>query len=170
MRDYLTGSPGSAVIGAPRPEGEPLDLFFSHVAGDFGTGCWLWIAGTDGKGYGTFWDEGPVKVHRWAWEHVAGLELLPDMQVDHVCLNTMCVRPGHLQQVTGQVNGRLIKARRVAPVPDGMEAAPPLLHQTMQEVIIGGQYGMPVALHQSAAERRAEVIESINLENGWTPY
>ncbi|MGP5397393.1 hypothetical protein [Arthrobacter rhombi] len=66
------------------------------------------------------------------------------------------------------MNGRLHGARRRAPVPPGYVAAPPLQHQTIQEIVLGGVYGLPLALSASAAEREAEVIEFIDLENGWT--
>lgn len=74
-------------------------------------GCWIWTAGTDRQGYGTFrLTDGPmVKAHRWAWmsefgEPPAGTEL------DHLCRVRSCVRPSHLEPVVHAENMR--RARR----------------------------------------------------------
>lgn len=75
------------------------------------TGCVEWIgARTRGQGhtawYGRFHYEGKkVLAHRWAAEHIHGLIITPDVQVDHVCRNTLCVQ--HLQAVPPSVNREL---------------------------------------------------------------
>jgi len=70
-------------------------------------GCWQWIAGKDGNGYGKVrW--GPEhrirKAHAVVWE-IAHDEPVPDdIEPDHLCRNRACVRPDHLEFVTHQVN------------------------------------------------------------------
>ncbi len=43
--------------------------------------------------------------HRWAYEQARGA--IPDgMHLDHLCRNTLCVNPDHLQAVTARENLR----------------------------------------------------------------
>lgn len=41
--------------------------------------------------------------HRESFKFFKG-ELLPDMQIDHICENTICVNPAHLEQITRDEN------------------------------------------------------------------
>ena len=41
--------------------------------------------------------------HRISYQFFVG-ELLPDMQIDHICENTICVNPAHLEQITRDEN------------------------------------------------------------------
>lgn len=70
------------------------------------TGCWEWIAGLTGHGYGQLWWG---KRNRSA--HIVTYELLvgrvpAGRQLDHLCRMTACVRPDHLEPVTGRTNVR----------------------------------------------------------------
>lgn len=68
-------------------------------------GCWEWTAATHGTGpYGAFWDGTKlVQAHRWAYEFFMGK--IPDgLTIDHLCRNTVCVNPGHLEPVTHREN------------------------------------------------------------------
>jgi len=66
--------------------------------------CWEWTASKTPYGYGHFnhskkW----VGAHRLSWQLTNGP--IPDgMQVDHMCHNRGCVRPGHLRLVTPKQN------------------------------------------------------------------
>lgn len=79
------------------------------------SGCWLWQRGAHNrKGYGRI-RVGGVKfmVHRFAYEAMVGP--VPDgMQLDHLCRNTRCVNPGHLEPVTPGENVRRERKVRVA--------------------------------------------------------
>lgn len=69
-------------------------------------GCWEWTAGKDLDGYGSFWFRGKnVGAHRWSYEHHKGT-VPPGMEVDHLCHNPSCVRPDHLEAVSGAENKR----------------------------------------------------------------
>lgn len=71
------------------------DRFWAKV--DKSGDCWLWTAGTNGRGYGTFWaSPSYVRAHRYSYELANGIVLTPDIYVDHKCHNTLCVRPDHL--------------------------------------------------------------------------
>jgi len=81
--------------------------------------CWEWKARPRYHSYAAFRAGGkPVGVHRFAFEEEYGP--IPDgFQVDHLCSNTMCVRPSHLEAVTRSENVRRghasIKAGTVLP-------------------------------------------------------
>ncbi|MGW2075059.1 HNH endonuclease signature motif containing protein [Streptomyces sp. NPDC001953] len=67
--------------------------------------CWLWTAAT-ADGYGRFGRDG-----KSTQAHVVSHELyvgpVPDgYEVDHLCRVTLCVRPTHLEAVTGAENLR----------------------------------------------------------------
>lgn len=70
------------------------------------TGCWIWMANVDGKGYGHFYDTRvgrQVLAHRWAFEHFRGP--IPDgREIDHLCRVRCCVNPFHLEPVTSREN------------------------------------------------------------------
>lgn len=81
--------------------------------------CWLWIGGIGGGGYGRFKLARPrrqIGAHLWAWEALNGT-VPAGLQLDHLCRTRHCVRPSHLEAVTGRVNtlrGDTIVARNAA--------------------------------------------------------
>lgn len=69
-----------------------------------GGGCWDWSAAKNNNGYGVMHVKvGPRFAHRAAYEHWRG-PLIQGLVIDHVCKNTGCVNPAHLQQVTQRKN------------------------------------------------------------------
>lgn len=95
--------------------------FFLKVRpADDDSGCLLWIGGCRGKtpaapeGYGTFYADGrDWPVHRWLLDRVYG-PIPAEMHIDHLCRNTRCVRPTHLEIVTHAENIRRgVAAQRV---------------------------------------------------------
>jgi hypothetical protein len=71
-----------------------------------GDGCWAWIAGRQGDGYGAFKMDGRSRL-----AHVVLFELLvgavpAGKELDHLCRNRACVRPGHLEPVPHKTNVR----------------------------------------------------------------
>lgn len=76
------------------------ERFWEKVDKRPGDGCWVWT-GSQHRGwrlpYGKFWMNGRmVPAHVWAWEQVHG-PVPAGRQLDHVCDNPPCVRPGHLR-------------------------------------------------------------------------
>ena len=66
--------------------------------------CWLWLGEPGSRGYGFFWYEGKKRlVHRWSWE-LFKTAIADGLVIDHLCRNTMCIRPDHLEPVTDRVN------------------------------------------------------------------
>lgn len=67
-------------------------------------GCHVWVGATSG-GYGLFAIErhSDIYAHRYAYEAVHG-KIGDDLQLDHLCRNTKCVNPDHLEPVTPMEN------------------------------------------------------------------
>ena len=79
------------------------ERFWSKVA-ESPSGCWLWTAGQNGVGYGSYYLDGrQALAHRLAYEEMCGA--IPDgLPLDHICRNRACVNPEHLEPVTQRVN------------------------------------------------------------------
>lgn len=74
------------------------------------TDCWVWNLKPDSKGYGQkrigSIKDGTrrmVRAHRWVYEQIIGA-IPGDLDLDHLCLNKLCVNPSHLEPVTVQIN------------------------------------------------------------------
>lgn len=68
--------------------------------------CWIWERGTNSVGYGQLrWKGRLWLVHRLVWQlTVKGLKTSDKM--DHLCRNTLCFNPDHLEVVDDQTNIR----------------------------------------------------------------
>ena len=68
-------------------------------------GCWVWQDAKDPKGYGICKFQGrKERTHR-----VARILMGDDVvgkHVDHLCRNTSCCNPNHLETVTPSINSR----------------------------------------------------------------
>jgi hypothetical protein len=66
------------------------------------------VAADNGTGYGIFWDgKRYILAHRYSYELSGGcIEHKNGKRqvIDHLCRNSFCVRPDHLQSVTDRVN------------------------------------------------------------------
>lgn len=96
------------------------------------TGCWEWLGATsrgEGKfrrlsGYGYIRDEHNgtkpgklILVHRAAYKIFKG-PIPEGHEIDHECVNRLCVNPEHLAAVTHARNVQLMAERRaMAPLP-----------------------------------------------------
>ena len=84
----------------PRPP--IIERFLSKVA-IAKNGCWEWQASCDRLGYGRFRGGENVLAHRVSYELFVG-QLKDGLDIDHLCRNTGCVNPAHLEQVTTREN------------------------------------------------------------------
>jgi hypothetical protein len=71
--------------------------------------CWPWLGVLHGGGYGRFFlgpvGQREVYAHRFSYE--LAVDAIPEgMQIDHLCRNTRCVNPAHMEVVTQQENLR----------------------------------------------------------------
>lgn len=94
--------------GKTRPGTPNVDRFEARLAAG-PNGCWLWTGNRGGGGgaYGIMSIVGRQNVyaHRWSYEfHRAPIPV--GLEIDHLCRNTLCVNPWHLEPVTRQVNAK----------------------------------------------------------------
>lgn len=69
-------------------------------------GCWNWQAVRDRKGYAQISVRGRTSIgHRVAFEQFRD-PLTEGLELDHLCRNTSCVNPWHLEEVTTAENHR----------------------------------------------------------------
>lgn len=120
---------------APRPiTADMVDLsaFNLHFVSSADADCWSWAGRRDPHGYGKFQltgvYRGPVFAHRVAFVLANG-EIPAGLVVDHLCRNTSCVNPSHLEAVPTAVNilrgqGAPARHARVTHCPQGHEYAP----------------------------------------------
>lgn len=77
------------------------DRFWAKVRPD-SDGCWIWTAAT-GHGYGKYWNNGGTHIaHRWLYQLLNGS--LGSLTLDHLCKQTLCVNPAHLEPVDMATN------------------------------------------------------------------
>lgn len=77
-------------------------------------GCRLWAGGMQENGYPTIAENwtGSQLTHRVAFMVSTGEKILGDTQVHHVCANSSCVEPSHLQAVRPHENVAEMLERR----------------------------------------------------------
>lgn len=84
------------------------------IAIDDLTGCWRWTGSVFRKPYGNYGQlrvtiapkkSKVVRAHRYVYEMYNG-SIPKDLEVDHVCRNTLCINPKHLEAVTHTENMR----------------------------------------------------------------
>lgn len=94
------GDPGEA---APRPRTPaPIDITTRYEVRP--TGCWEWTGHKDEKGYGTLTRQGKRwSAHRFMYTLHRG-SIPEGLEIDHLCRNTSCVNPDHLEPVTRREN------------------------------------------------------------------
>ena len=95
-------------MGLRGPKARPPAERFFEKTRVMPSGCIEWTAGTNGVGYGLFHPHtttgGPKEyAHRWAYEFRHG-PIPAGLHLDHLCRNTLCVNPDHLEAVEPAVN------------------------------------------------------------------
>lgn len=94
---------GYALCRAPMEE-----RFWARV--DKTPDCWNWTASKTASGYGQIWDGQRVAfTHRYAYELLVG-PIPEGLTIDHLCRNTSCCNPAHLEAVTQAENNRRASA------------------------------------------------------------
>lgn len=68
-------------------------------------GCWYWL-GTVHNGRGRVFHEGRWRPAHRAWYELAVGPIPAGLELDHLCRNRICVRPDHMEPVTGEENRR----------------------------------------------------------------
>lgn len=91
-------------MSGPKPK-PPARRFMAKV--ETTPECWQWLGAKQAGGYGRFMVTSSPRVlilaHRFAYEMAVG-PIPDDMTLDHLCRNTSCVKPSHLEVVTREEN------------------------------------------------------------------
>ena len=86
----------------PLPRPSLRETFEANTAKS--DGCWKWTGPVNGDGYGSIvYCTKRYKAHRLSWQLNKGGDV-PAI-IDHMCRETLCVRPNHLQAATRKTNG-----------------------------------------------------------------
>lgn len=90
-----------------------IERFIAKIEDEVGpleTNCWIWHgAKSRGQGntqwYGSFhFRNRVVRAHKFAFLALGKKELRDGEELDHLCQNSLCVRPCHLESVTKHQN------------------------------------------------------------------
>lgn len=95
-------------MGLRGPKARSAAERFAEKLAPGANGCIEWQAGTNHVGYGVFHpytttSNRKVYAHRWSYEQRHG-PIPEGMHLDHLCRNTLCVNPDHLEAVPPAVN------------------------------------------------------------------
>lgn len=89
---------------------------FTIVDAGHDTTCWIWNGRKHNRGgYGLVWKAGRSRMAHRVMYQQAGLTVPDGLQLDHLCKNKACVRPDHLEPVTGAVNVRRGRRAKLTP-------------------------------------------------------
>lgn len=102
--DKLCRSRAQGIRRGYIPRKSTEDRFWGYVDKSGTDGCWQWTGVKMPAGYGVFGAyRRNVMAHRFSYEEVVG-PIPPGLHLDHLCRNTSCVNPDHLEPVTPAVN------------------------------------------------------------------
>ncbi|HEY9411764.1 MAG TPA: HNH endonuclease signature motif containing protein [Jiangellaceae bacterium] len=95
-----------------RPYRDVEASFWRKVNWRRADGCWEWTGSRDRKGYGYIGVSGKSRrAHRVAYELYVS-RIPNDLTIDHLCRNTWCVNPLHMEPVSNAENNRRGAAAR----------------------------------------------------------
>ena len=100
---------GKFARGKPKKRKPAINRFMEKVSIQ-DNGCWEWVGAKIPRGYGRFgWFDEVKQKHitgyaqRWSYEYYID-EIPKGLVIDHLCKNTSCVNPHHLEIVTQKEN------------------------------------------------------------------
>lgn len=115
----------------------PIEDYYIVLA----SGCWQWIGGSSPNGkYGRYKYKGRMyPAHTFMYEKYKG-KIPEGMEPDHLCKNTICVNPGHIEAVTHAENAR----RRGSTILDPIKVneIKQMINQNITEEKIAQKYGV----------------------------
>ena len=85
-----------------------LPRFWKKVETEPNSGCWIWVGGRTGVGYGALGfgggrPEGLIGAHVFAYLAFRG-PISHGLEIDHLCRMRWCVNPQHMELVTRRIN------------------------------------------------------------------
>lgn len=154
-RCYQRAARAGALPEWTKPIRSTMERVFSKVKKT--DTCWLWLGGTNGRGYGVMGVERPRRtayVHRVSYEHFHGP--IPDgAEVAHSCDVRNCVNPDHLSLMTHRENeddksakGRVPKGEgqwRAVLAEDGVRDIRRRVASGERRKVLAAEYGVSLA-------------------------
>jgi hypothetical protein len=106
QRGQIAGQPLKYLLGHNSRVLPPLSQRFEQRVDKASDGCWNWTGSrTSDRVYPRFCvaKTSYVLAHRWAYEQYVG-PIPAGLTIDHLCRNTLCVNPDHLEPVSNVEN------------------------------------------------------------------
>jgi HNH endonuclease len=108
---------------------------------DHNSGCWLWMGGLNGNGYGRFRVNGVLEyAHRRSWKIHKG-SIPHGMNVLHRCDNPPCINPDHLFLGTQSDNVRDTETKGRGNHPRGSQVHTAILTEKQVREILASKLG-----------------------------
>lgn len=116
-QNYFQGEPMRYARGHGNAKPRISSANYNIIDTGHQTPCWLWTRYLVGDGYACLYERGtgkPLLAHRLYYEHHRGA--IPEgLELDHLCRQTACVNPEHLEPVTTAVNQQRGNAAKLNP-------------------------------------------------------
>lgn len=104
---------GVNVFWRCRYSGRTVSYYATNWEYDRATGCWNWLGSFNPGGYGQLRVDGHnYLAHRFVYWWARPAVDFSHLTLDHLCCNTACVNPYHLEPVTASENTRRMNQRR----------------------------------------------------------
>jgi len=138
--------------------------FWAKVDKTSPDGCWLWKAGRNKQGYGTFWNAGHnLRANRVAWILTNGDP--GKLNVLHTCDNPPCVNPFHLFLGTQSENALdSVKKGRFVDNTGEKCGAHKLTLKQVREILTSNLSSRKIAVHYSVSQ---SCISFIKIGKNW---
>ena len=86
-----------------------IHRFFNKIQIEPTNNCWIWFGSIGGDlrktSYGRlFYNSKNVMAHRFSYEFFNKKVIQVGNEIDHICRNSLCVNPKHLQEITALEN------------------------------------------------------------------
>ncbi len=145
---------------------DKVGRFSRNVIEKSGDECWGWNGSKDSKGYGRFTFKGKmILAHRCSYELHVG-KIPEGLVIDHLCNNTSCANPMHLEPKTIYENvkrGFIKKVLNPVRVGKICKNGHMVNNETIRTTKTGSKYCLVCSRMQSVEKRKNEKLQKVLL-------